>query len=118
MPKDTPKDAHEFFEGRVANALLRHPDKAREVNAIYCFKIGGDDGGVWTVNLASDPPICETGESEEAGCIVEVAHEDFKAMLSDPQAGMQLFFQDRLKISGDLNLATKLQEFFDLASQG
>ncbi len=36
-------------------------------------------------------------------------------MLSDPQAGMQLYFQGKLKVSGDPMLATKLQQFFDLA---
>jgi hypothetical protein len=30
-------------------------------------------------------------------------------MLSDPQAGMQLYFQGKLKVTGDPMLATKLQ---------
>ena len=37
-------------------------------------------------------------------------------MLSDPQAGMQLYFQGKLKVTGDPMLATKLQQFFALTS--
>ena len=36
-------------------------------------------------------------------------------MLADPNAGMQLYFQGRLMVSGDPMLAMKLQSFFDIA---
>jgi len=112
-----PKDAKELFDDQVPKALSEHPDKAREVDAIYCFKITGDGGGDWTVDLRSDPPTCATGDDGSAQCTIEVAHEDFKSMLSDPQAGMQLYFQGKLKVTGDPMLATKLQQFFDMAAQ-
>tara|TARA_R110002096_G_scaffold408075_1_gene606925 strand:- start:17615 stop:17968 length:354 start_codon:yes stop_codon:yes gene_type:complete len=115
---NTPKDAQELFNEQVPVALSKFPDKAREVNAIYCFKISGEGGGTWSVDLTADPPTCNIDESSNAQCTVEVAHDDFKTMLSDPQAGMQLYFQGKLKVSGDPVLATKLQQFFDLAAQG
>lgn len=114
----TPKDAQELFNEQVPVALNKFPDKAREVNAIYCFKISGEGGGTWSVDLTADPPTCNIDESSNAQCTVEVAHDDFKTMLNDPQAGMQLYFQGKLKVSGDPMLATKLQQFFDLAAQG
>ncbi len=113
-----PKDAQELFNEQVPVALTKFPDKAREVNAIYCFKISGEGGGTWSVDLTADPPTCNVDESSNAQCTVEVAHDDFKTMLSDPQAGMQLYFQGKLRVSGDPMLATKLQQFFDLAAQG
>jgi hypothetical protein len=112
-----PKDAKELFDELVPQALEKHPDKAKEVNAIYCFKISGEGGGEWTVDLTSDPPTCAQGDSGNAQCSIELAHEDFKTMLSDPQAGMQLYFQGKLKVTGDPMLATRLQQFFDLASK-
>ncbi len=113
-----PKDAQELFDVQVPKALQEHPDKAKEVNAIYTFKITGEGGGEWTCDLTADPPTCVKGESGNAQCTIEVAHDDFKTMLSDPQAGMQLYFQGKLKVSGDPMLATKLQQFFDMAAQG
>jgi hypothetical protein len=111
-------DAQELFNEQIPVALSKFPEKAREVNAIYCFKITGEGGGTWSVDLTSDPPSCTTDQAENAQCIIEVAHDDFKTMLTDPQAGMQLYFQGKLKFTGDPELATKLQEFFDLAGQG
>jgi hypothetical protein len=111
-----PKDAHEFFDQRVPDALAKNPDKAKEVNAIYFFKITGEGGGEWTVDLTGDPPTCESGDKGSAQCKIEVAHEDFKAMFGDPQIGMQLYFQGKLKVSGDPMLATKLQQLFQLGS--
>jgi hypothetical protein len=111
----TPKDAQELFDEQVPAALKAHPDKAKAVNAVYCFKISGDGGGEWTVDLASDPPTCTRGDTGKAQCTVEVSNEDFKAMLGNPQVGMQLYFQGKLKVTGDPMLATKLQQFFAIA---
>lgn len=111
-----PKDAKELFDVQVPAALKEHPDRAKEVNAIYCFKITGEGGGEWTVDLTADQPTIVTGDSGTAQCTIEVEHADFKTMLSDPQAGMQLYFQGKLKVTGDPMLATKLQQFFQLAA--
>jgi hypothetical protein len=111
-----PQDAQQLFDELVPNALAKHPDKAREVNAIYAFKISGDGGGEWTVDLVSNPPTCTKGDTGKAQCTIEVAHEDFKQMLGNPQVGMQLYFQGKLRVTGDPMLATKLQQFFAIAS--
>jgi hypothetical protein len=63
----------------------------------------------------SDPPTCSRGDSGKAQCTIEVAHDDFKAMLGNPQVGMQLYFQGKLKVSGDPMLATKLHAVPDAA---
>ena len=111
----TPQDAKQLFDDLVPKALAKFPDKAREVNAIYAFKISGDGGGEWTVDLVSNPPTCAQGNTCKAQCSIEVAHDDFKQMLANPQIGMQLYFQGKLKVTGDPMLATKLQQFFALA---
>jgi hypothetical protein len=113
---EKPKNAKELFDEQVPAALKAHPDKAKAVNAIYLFKITGDGGGEWTVDLAGDPPTCVKGDTGKAQCTVEVAHEDFQQMLANPQVGMQLYFQGKLRVAGDPMLATKLQQFFTLAA--
>jgi putative sterol carrier protein len=111
----TPKDAQDLFDHLVPEGLKQYPDKARELDAVYCFKVTGDGGGEWTVDLKANPPTCTKGDSGKAQCTVEVSSEDFKTMLGDPQAGMQLYFQGKLKVAGDPMLAMKLQQLFDLA---
>jgi hypothetical protein len=114
MAQPIPNNAKELFDEQLPAALKAHPEKARSVNAVYMFKIAGDDGGDWTVDLTSDPPTCTRGDSGKAQCTIEVAHEDFKAMLGNPQVGMQLYFQGKLRVSGDPMLATKLQQFLTM----
>lgn len=110
-----PQDAKHLFDELVPAALKQFPDKAKEVNAIYGFNITGNGGGQWTVDLMSDPPTCTRGDTGKAQCTIEVDHEDFKQMLGNPQLGMQLYFQGKLRVTGDPMLATKLQQFFQLA---
>jgi len=110
-----PSNASELFDNLVPEGLAKYPDKARELNAIYCFKVTGEGGGDWTVDTTSNPPSCTKGDSGKAQCTIEVSHEDFKAMLADPNAGMQLYFQGKLRVSGDPMLAMKLQQLFELA---
>lgn len=112
-----PANASELFDKLVPEGLAKHADKARELNAIYCFKITGDGGGEWTVDTVANPPTCTKGDTGKAQCTVEVSHDDFKAMLADPNAGMQLYFQGKLRVSGDPMLAMKLQQLFELARQ-
>ena len=115
MPPAQPRDAQELFNELVPQALAQHPDKSREVDAVFLFKITGDGGGEWTVDLVSDPPVCNPGDSGKAQCTIEVASSDFMAMLGNPQVGMQLYFQGKLKVTGDPMLATKLQTFLSMA---
>ncbi len=110
-----PKDAQDLFNNLVPEGLKQYPDKAGEMNAIFCFKVTGDGGGEWTVDTVAKPPTCTQGDKGNAQCTVSVSNEDFKTMLSDPNAGMQLYFQGKLQVSGDPMLAMKLQQLFEIA---
>jgi hypothetical protein len=103
----------ELFNERFPAALAAHPAQAREVDAIFCFNITGEGGGQWTVDLKADPPVCIEGDNGSAQLTISVAAEDFKAMLSDGQAGMRLYLEDKLRLDGDPSLATRLPSFFD-----
>jgi hypothetical protein len=111
-----PESASELFDKQVPAALAAHPDKAKEIGAVYLFKITGDDGGEWTVDLQSATPTCTKGVHGTAQCTIEVAHADFKSMLANPAMGMQLYFQGKLRVTGDPMLATKLQKLFSMGA--
>jgi len=111
-----PSNAKELFDEMIPQGLAKNPDKAKQVGAVYAFHILGDGGGDWIVDLTGDPPTCKSGTSDSAQCTIEVEHADFQRMLAEPQAGMQLYFSGKLRVSGDPMLATRLQEFFRLAA--
>ncbi len=106
-----------FFDQKVPEVLKTSPEKAKEVAAVYLFKIAGDDGGTWTVDLLSSPPTCQPGAHGTPQCTVEATDVDFRAMIDGGmQAAMQLFFSGKLKVGGDPNLATKLSKLLQMAS--
>ena len=57
-----PENAQELFNVQVPEALSKFPDKAREIGAVYLFKISGDGGGTWTVDLTANPPAVTQGD--------------------------------------------------------
>ena len=70
-----PENAQELFNVQVPEALSKFPDKARKIGAGYLFKIAGDGGGTWTVDLTANPPAVTQGDKGNAQCTFEVQHE-------------------------------------------
>jgi hypothetical protein len=106
-----------FFDNRVPAELAKNPDKAKDVAAVYLFKISGPDGGTWTADLKSSPPSCVPGAGAVPQCTIEAADSDFRTMIDGGmQAAMQLFFSGKLKVQGDPNLATKLSKLLQMGA--
>lgn len=110
MTPVVPKSAQELFDVLIPEGLRRFPDKAREIGSVYGFKIAGDGGGEWTVDLTANPPTCQKGDGGNAQCTFAIEHEDFKAMLADPSKAMEMYFNQKLQITGDVMLSMRLQQ--------
>jgi SCP-2 sterol transfer family len=107
----------DFFDNKVPRVLAKSPEAAKEVAAIYCFKISGPDGGTWTADLVSSPPTCVSGVSGNPQCTIGCTDDDFRSMIDGGmQAAMQLFFGGKLQVEGDPNLATRLSKLLELGS--
>lgn len=114
-----PTSVKEFFDKRVPDVLSKQPDKAKDVAAVYLFKISGPDGGTWTADLKSNPPTCVPGAAGAPQCTIEASDDDFRSMIDGGMgAAMQLFFSGKLKITGDPNLATKLSKLLQMGAAG
>jgi putative sterol carrier protein len=106
-----------FFDQKVPEVLKTSPEKAKDVAAVYLFKISGEDGGTWTADLLSTPPTCVQGAAGTPQCTIEATDGDFRSMIDGGmQAAMSLFFSGKLKVTGDPNLATKLSKLLQMAS--
>jgi putative sterol carrier protein len=111
-----PTSVKAFFDQKVPAVLATSPEKAKDVAAVYLFKISGADGGTWTVDLVSNPPTCTPGASGSPQCTIEASDADFRGMIDGGmQAAMSLFFSGKLKVAGDPILATKLSKLLQMA---
>jgi putative sterol carrier protein len=101
-------DAKTSFTQDIPQSIESDVDKAKAVDAVFLFKVSGDDGGVWTVNMKDQPGVTE-GDSGHAECTIEISTDDWRAMTEKPGSAMQFFMQGKIKVSGNALLATKLQ---------
>ena len=100
-------DVQDFFTNYLPKKITENPNLAKEVNAIYVFDIDG--AGAWTVDLTGGQGSVKEGKAENAGCTVTAKKADFETLLDNPQAGMMLFMQGKLKVS-NVGLALSLQK--------
>lgn len=101
-------DAKTSFTQDIPKSIESDVDKARAVDAVFLFKVNGEGGGVWTVNMKDTPGVIE-GDSGNAECTIELSTDDWKAMTDKPGSAMQFFMQGKIKVTGNALLATKLQ---------
>ncbi len=105
-------DAKTDFTTTFPEKIAANPDAAKAANAIFLFKITGDDGGTWTVDLKGDEPGVKEGAVGTPDCTLELSSEDWKTISENWQQAMPLYFQGKLKVTGNAMLATKLQQIF------
>lgn len=103
-------DAKTDFTKNLPEKIAADPDAARTVNAVFLFKINGDDGGTWTLDLKGDDVGVKDGEVGTPDCTLELSADDWKSISDNPSSAMALYFQGKLKVSGNAMLATKLQQ--------
>lgn len=111
-----PISVQDLFNRIVPESLAKNLEKVRRIGAVLAFKITGDGGGEWTIDTVSATPSCTKGISRTPQCTIEITSEDFTSMLGNPALGMQLYFQGKLKVTGDPMLATKLQKLFSMGA--
>lgn len=103
-------DAKTDFTKNLPEKIAGDPDRARNIGAVFLFKITGDDGGTWTVDLKGADVGVKEGEVGTPDCTLELSSADWRQISDNPQSAMALYFQGKLKVSGNAMLATKLQQ--------
>lgn len=101
-------DARVSFTEVIPANIARDPEKARAVGGVFVFRISGDEGGVWTLDLKDQLGVAE-GEVPDPDCLIEVTNDEWRAMTDNPNSAMQLYFGGKLKVSGNAMLALRLQ---------
>jgi putative sterol carrier protein len=110
----TPK---EMF-ANIAKNIGLNPEKATSLNAVFKFDLAGDDGGTWTIDLRNGTTenFVTVGEGgPDPSVAISMTSDDFAGIVSGKVNPMQAFMMGKIKVKGDMGLATKLQSIVAMA---
>ena len=88
----------EIFDQMAANI---NPDAAKGMNATIQFNLSGDNGGQWYVTIKDGKADVSKGTASSPNMTLSMSAQDYVDMI-----------MGKLKISGDMGLAMKMQSLF------
>ena len=100
-------NAREFFETLEARAA--DSTKAAGLNATYLFNIDG--AGTWLVRVENGKVSVHEGTGE-ADTTISASADTFMKIVNGQQNATSAFMMGKLKVTGDLSNAMKLQKLF------
>ncbi len=99
----------ELLEGLVSKAN-QNPEHLNGLNAIFAFDITDkEDGGKWSVHFTNEGVSLAEGLSEEAKCTFKLNESNFEKLIEGTLNPTTAFMMGKVKVSGDLPSALKLQ---------
>ena len=110
MTEEKKITVQEIF-AKVQKGIEAKPEKVKEIGAVFLFKITGPQGGVYHLDLMDSPGV--TFDEKDAQCTFEVRDRDFIKLYKGVLPGYKAALSGKLKISGNLLLATRLSEVFE-----
>jgi 3-hydroxyacyl-CoA dehydrogenase/3a,7a,12a-trihydroxy-5b-cholest-24-enoyl-CoA hydratase len=90
----------------ISKRIAAKPELLQKIGAVFQFDVAG--AGAWWVDLKTAPGGVHPGTAEKPNCTIAMATEDFVGLMTGKLNGQQAFMQGKLKVKGDIMLATKL----------
>jgi len=89
-----------------------NPPAAKGINAIFQFEITGEGGGSWNVNVKDG--TCQVAEGKNSGPTVTLtmASDTWLGIVNKQVNAIQAFMGGKLKLTGNMMLAQKIQDLF------
>lgn len=93
------------------------PEKAVGVDANIQYTLTGEGGSIWRSKLVGgEGGSCtvEEGEAEAPTMTISMDAAEYVEMMAGRLDGMQAFMMGKIKVTGDIMLASRLMTFFKL----
>lgn len=87
-------------------------DEAQGLDSTIQFHITGEDGGDWYVHVEWENCEITRGKTPEPDTTVSMSSGDWLALASGRLNPETAYMTGKLKVEGDLGLATKIQPLF------
>ena len=89
-----------------------NPAAAAGMNKTFQWNITGDEAGVWDFKINNGQGEVIPGGVEKPDVTFTISDKDWLAITEGKLDGMNAFMTGKLKVSGDMMLAMKLQNLF------
>ncbi|XP_029939903.1 sterol carrier protein 2b [Salarias fasciatus] len=109
------------LEGFKAHAVFQEIDKklqeegeqfVKKIGGVFAFKVkDGPDGkeAIWFVDVKNGKGCVHNDTDKKADCTIAMSDTDLLALMTGKMNPQTAFFQGKLKITGNMGLAMKLQ---------
>jgi putative sterol carrier protein len=87
-------------------------DAAKGLNATIQLNLSGENGGYWFVNVRDGKVTIDRGSASSPNMTMAMTAQDYVDMSTGKLHPQVAFMDGRLKISGDMDLAMKMQALF------
>jgi putative sterol carrier protein len=108
MP-DAPSSCKQVFEQMPSRF---RKDAAQGLNAVYQFDLSGEGGGKWQVAINNDACEVKEGAHPSPNTTISMAAQDYLDMINGKLNPQMAFMSGKLRISGDMGLAVRIQSLF------
>ena len=85
---------------------------AGNLNASYVFDVSGPNGGKWTLEIKNGKCEFKTGMANNPSVTISISDQDWLAIHKGTLNSQMAFMMGKLRVSGDMGLAMKLQSMF------
>ncbi|MEZ4269181.1 MAG: NAD-dependent epimerase/dehydratase family protein [Myxococcota bacterium] len=111
FPEDTVADAVSTVKGYFATLNERfRAEKAGGVDAVFQWEVSGTGGGSWNATVKDGALTVAEGTHPKPSVTISISAEDYLLVLNGKLAGAKAVFTRRMKVSGNIMMARKMEE--------
>jgi putative sterol carrier protein len=100
----------EWFETELSEKVKDDPSVVEGFDGVLDFKITGDGGGDWSVEIRDNVLNVQEGSHEKPDILVTMKAPDFVNFINGKLNGQMAFMTGKLKVKGNMQLAMKLNK--------
>ena len=91
------------------------PEQAGDIEAMIQMDLSGDNGGKWTLLIKDSTLSVTSGAGSNPHMTMFMESDDWLDIANGDANAMALFMQGKIRVTGDIGLAMKMQTMFDLS---
>ena len=91
------------------------PEQAGDIEAMIQMDLSGDNGGKWTLLIKDSTLSVTSGAGSNPHMTMFIEADDWLDIANGDANAMALFMQGKIRVTGDIGLAMKMQTMFDLS---